>query len=104
MLTGFAKFLSHSTIPGGKNIGDVPADRIAVIDQMFKDDIQEFTHEQVPVGIDLTFRTPLIFNQIGTTTASGSGSAIDMWHFYHHRCCWKYQSPMKQIRTAFRVV
>jgi len=77
----FSQFLSYGTIPGGKNIGDVPADRIAVIDQMLKDDIQKFTHEQVPVGIDLAFRTPLVFSQIGATAIPGGGPAIDMWHF-----------------------
>jgi hypothetical protein len=100
----FSEFLSYSTIPGRKNIGDVPADRIAVIDQVFNDNIQEFTHKKVPVGINFTFRTPLVFSQVGATAVSGCGPAIDMWHFYHHRCCWKYLSPMRQIKAEFSVV
>ncbi len=96
--------MSYITIPGGKNIGDVPANRITVIDQMLKDDIQKFTHEQVPVGIDFALRTSLVFNQIGATAIPCCGPAIDMWHFYHHRCCWKYLFLMKQIKAAFRVV
>jgi len=50
-----SEFLPYSTIPGGKNIRYIPANRITVIDQVFKNDIQEFAYEQVPVGIDLAF-------------------------------------------------
>ena len=85
MLTGFAKFLPYITIPWSNNIGNIPANRIAMVDQMFDNNIEKFTNKKVSIGIYFSFRTPLVFGKIGTANIACSSPAIDMWNFLIHR-------------------